>query len=77
MAAIVVLGFPIGTILAIFALQVTPKFPSKFRVNWSFASEEEAQNSFFSTGDNPIHRSGTILAILVESHLGNIHVKFD
>ena len=28
------LGFPIGTILAIFDLQVTPLVPTKFRVNW-------------------------------------------
>ena len=27
------LGFPIGTILAIFVLQVTPMFPTKYRVN--------------------------------------------
>ena len=26
-------GFPIGTILAIFDLQVTPMLPTKFRVN--------------------------------------------
>ena len=28
------LGFPIGTILAIFNLQVTPMLPTKYRVNW-------------------------------------------
>ena len=28
------LGFPIGMILAIFDLQVTPMLPNKFRVNW-------------------------------------------
>ena len=28
------LGFPIGTILAIFNLQVTPILPTKCRVNW-------------------------------------------
>ena len=27
------LGFPIGTILAIFDLQVTPMLPTKYRVN--------------------------------------------
>ena len=27
-------GFPIGTILDIFDLQVTPMLPSKYRVNW-------------------------------------------
>ena len=28
------LGFPIGTILPIFNLQVTPMLPTKYRVNW-------------------------------------------
>ena len=28
------LGFPIGTILAIFYLQVTPMLPTKYQVNW-------------------------------------------
>ena len=28
------LGFSIGTILAIFDLQVTPMLPTKYRVNW-------------------------------------------
>ena len=28
------LGFPIGTILAIFDLQVTPMLPAKYQVNW-------------------------------------------
>ena len=40
------LGFPIGTILAIFDLQVTLMFPSKFGVNWPFDSGEEAKNRF-------------------------------
>ena len=30
------LGFPIGTILAISDLQVTPVLPTKFGVNWPF-----------------------------------------
>ena len=38
------LGLPIGTILAIFGLQVT--LPSKFGVNWPFGSGEEAKNRF-------------------------------
>ena len=41
------LGFPIGTILAIFDLQITRMFPSKFGVNWPFSSEE-AKNRFSS-----------------------------
>ena len=28
------LGFPIGMILVIFVLQVTPMLPTKYRVNW-------------------------------------------
>ena len=40
------LGFPIGTILATFDLQVTPMCPSKFGVNWPFGSGEEAKNRF-------------------------------
>ena len=40
------LGFPIGTILAIFDLQVTPMLPSNFGVNWPLGSREEAKNRF-------------------------------
>ena len=40
------LGFLIGTILAIFDLQVTQMLPSKFGVNWPFGSGEEAKNRF-------------------------------
>ena len=39
-------GFPIGMILAIFDLQVTPMLPSKFGVNWPFVSGEEAKIDF-------------------------------
>ena len=34
------LGFPIGTILAIFDLQISLMLPSKFGANWPFGSEE-------------------------------------
>ena len=40
------LGFPIGTILAIFDLQVTPMLPTTFGVNWLLGSGEEAKNRF-------------------------------
>ena len=40
------LGFPIGTILAIFDLQVILMLPSKFGVNWPFGSGEAAKNRF-------------------------------
>ena len=37
---------PIGTILAFCDLQVILILPTKFKVNWSFASTEEFQNRF-------------------------------
>ena len=40
------LGFPIGTILAIFDLQVIPMLPTKLKVNKPFDSGEEAKNRF-------------------------------
>ena len=40
------LGFPIGTILAIFDLQVTPMLPTMFGVKWLLGSGEEAKNRF-------------------------------
>ena len=40
------LGFPIGTILAIFDLQITLMLPTKFRVNWHLGLGEEAKNRF-------------------------------
>ena len=48
------LGFPIGIILAIFDLQVTPMLPTNFKVSWPFHSGGEVKNRF------PI---GTISAI--------------
>ena len=46
MATIAAIGFLIGTILAIFNLQVTPMFLTKFRINWPFGSGEEVKNRF-------------------------------
>ena len=40
------LGFPIGMILAIFDLEVTPMLPTKFRVIWHLGLGEEAKNRF-------------------------------
>ena len=40
------LGFPFGTILAIFDLQVTLMLPTKVQVIWPFSSGEEAKNRF-------------------------------
>ena len=59
------LGFPIGTILAIFLFSSHPMLPTKFRVNWPFGSGEEAKKKIdFQDGRGghlgfPI---GTILA---------------
>ena len=38
--------FPIGTILAIFDLQVTSMTLTKFQVNWPFGSGDDAKNKF-------------------------------
>ena len=40
------LGFPIGMILAIFDLPVTPMLPTQVLVNWPFGSGEEAKTRF-------------------------------
>ena len=40
------LGFPIGTILSIFDLQVRPMLPTKFGVDWHLGLGEEAKNIF-------------------------------
>ena len=40
------LGFPIGTILAVFDLQVIPMLPTKFRINWLLGLGEEVKNRF-------------------------------
>ena len=37
-------GFPTGTILAIFDLQVTPMLPTKFRVNWQEKQKKDFQD---------------------------------
>ena len=73
------LEFLIENVLTIFDVQVTQILPTKFRVDWAFGSGEEAKTDFiiFSSGSHLAHWSKSILAILVESHLGNIPVKFD
>ena len=48
-------------LLDIFDLQITPKLPTKFQVNWLFGSREEAKIDFQAGHlEFPI---GTILAI--------------
>ena len=61
------IGFPIGTILAIFDLQVTLMPPTKFQVNWPFISGEEWKIDF-QDGCHLRLTIGTILAILNCSH---------
>ena len=59
------LGFPIGTILAIFDLQIIPMLPTKLGVNWPFGSEKKPKIYFQDGGygDHPGIPIGTILAI--------------
>ena len=59
-------GFLIGTILAIFDLQVIPMLPTKFQVNWPSGSEE-AKNS---------GHLGTILAIFDLQVIPMLRTKF-
>ena len=54
----------------------------KFKSNWpkgsgevSFLSKLFTIFSIFSTGGHFVHRSKTVLAILVEDHLSNIPMK--
>ena len=57
------LGYPIGTILATFDLQVTPMSPTKFGVNWPFGAGEEA-NIDFQDGGHSGHLGFLIRTIL-------------
>ena len=59
------LGFPIGTILAIFDLQVTPMLPTKFRVNWHLGLEKKRKIDFQDShhGSHLRFTIGTILVI--------------
>ena len=58
------LGFPSGTILAIFDLQVIPMLPSEFEVNWPFGSEEAKNRcSRWPPRGHLGYPSGSILAI--------------
>ena len=55
------LGFPIGT-FSLFLIYVTPMLPTKFQINWSFGSREEAKIDF-QDGGHLVFPIGTILAI--------------
>ena len=54
----------------------------KFETHWSKGSGEVSfkanysRFSILSPGGHIVHQSGTVLAILVESHLSNIPMKF-
>ena len=71
-----------GTILAILVGSHLGNIPMKFESHWPKGSGGVSfygnylQFSIFSSGGNFVHRSGTVLAILVEGHLSNIRMKF-
>ena len=67
------LGFPIGTILAIFDLQFTPMHPTKFQVNWPLGLGEEAKKIDFQDLGFLI---GTILAIFDLQVTSMLSTKF-
>ena len=50
----------------------------KFKSYWSKGSggANYSRFSIFSSGGYFVHRSGTVLAILVEGHLSHIPMKF-
>ena len=56
-------GLLIGMILAFFDLQVTLMFPTWFKVNKPFGSEEEVKNSYFQDGHHLGFPIRTLLAI--------------
>ena len=57
------LEFPIGTILAIFDLEVIPMLPTKFRVSTDSGVQEKKQKIEFQDGSHLRFPIGTILAI--------------
>ena len=71
-----------GTILAIVVGSHLGNIPMKFESHWPKGSggvsfyANYSRFSIFSSGGHFVHRSGTVLAILVEGHLSNIPMKF-
>ena len=69
-------------ILAILVESHLGNIPMKFESHWPKVQEVLAfkanysRFSIFSSGGHFVHRSGTVLAILVEGHLSNIPMKF-
>ena len=70
------------TILAILVGSYLGNIPMKFESHWPKGSGGVSfygnypRFSIFSSGGHFVHRSETVLAILVEGHLSNIPLKF-
>ena len=77
-----ILFFGAERFLAILVRSHLGNIPKKFESHWPRPQEELALKtnysrfSIFSSGGHFVHRSGTILSILVEGHLSNIPMKF-
>ena len=78
-------GHPVdrsGMILAILVGSHLGNIPMKFELHWPKGSGGVSfygnypRFSIFSSGGHFVHRSETVLAILVEGHLSNISLKF-
>ena len=71
-----------GTILAILIGSHLGNIPMKFESQWPKGSRgvsfkaNYSRFSILSSGGHFVHRSRTVLAILVEGHLSNIPMKF-
>ena len=71
-----------GTILAILVGSHLGNIPMKFESHWPKGSggvsfvANYSRFSIFSSGSHFIHRSQTVLAILVDGHLSIISMKF-
>ena len=71
-----------GTVLAILLGSHQGNIPMKFESHWPKGSGKfsfkanYSRFSIFSSGGHFVHRSKTILTILLEGHLTNIPMKF-
>ena len=70
-----------GTILAFLVGSHLGNIPMKFESHWPKGSGGAfkancSRVSIFSSGGHFLHRSKTVLVILVESHLSHIPMKF-
>ena len=77
------LAYRSGTILAILVGSHLGNIPMKFESYWPKGSggvsfqANYSRFSIFSSGGHFVHRSRTVLAILVEGHLSIISMKFE